>query len=118
MAGVQGSTSGIRPPCPYGCVGWILATGAIKPKWARMDANVTPSMGAIKPKWARMDSNVTPSMGAIKPKWARVDANVTPSMGAIKPKWARMDSNHQPSGYEPRALPLSYGPACCGAPQL
>lgn len=24
--------------------------------------------------------------------------------------WARMDSNHRPSGYEPRALPLSYGP--------
>jgi hypothetical protein len=24
--------------------------------------------------------------------------------------WARKDSNLQPSGYEPRALPLSYGP--------
>ncbi len=25
-------------------------------------------------------------------------------------RWARMDLNHRPSGYEPRALPLSYGP--------
>ena len=25
--------------------------------------------------------------------------------------WARQDSNLRPSGYEPRALPLSYGPA-------
>ena len=24
--------------------------------------------------------------------------------------WARQDSNLRPSGYEPRALPLSYGP--------
>ncbi len=31
----------------------------------------------------------------------------------ISPKkhlWARRDSNLRPSGYEPRALPLSYGP--------
>ena len=26
-------------------------------------------------------------------------------------KWARKDSNLRPSGYEPRALPLSYGPS-------
>ena len=25
--------------------------------------------------------------------------------------WARLDSNQQPTGYEPGALPLSYGPA-------
>ncbi len=25
-------------------------------------------------------------------------------------RWARQDSNLRPSGYEPRALPLSYGP--------
>ncbi len=27
------------------------------------------------------------------------------------PQWARQDSNLQPTGYEPAALPLSYGPA-------
>ena len=27
--------------------------------------------------------------------------------------WARMDSNHRPGGYEPHALPLSYGPQAC-----
>ena len=25
-------------------------------------------------------------------------------------KWARLDSNQRPIGYEPTALPLSYGP--------
>ena len=25
-------------------------------------------------------------------------------------KWARQDSNLRPNGYEPSALPLSYGP--------
>ena len=28
----------------------------------------------------------------------------------IMRRWARQDSNLRPSGYEPRALPLSYGP--------
>ena len=28
-------------------------------------------------------------------------------------KWARQDSNLRPSGYEPPALPLSYGPDSC-----
>jgi hypothetical protein len=27
--------------------------------------------------------------------------------------WARLDSNQRPTGYEPGALPLSYGPGCC-----
>ena len=25
--------------------------------------------------------------------------------------WARLDSNQRPGGYEPHALPLSYGPS-------
>jgi hypothetical protein len=27
--------------------------------------------------------------------------------------WARLDSNQRPTGYEPGALPLSYGPERC-----
>src|SRR5438093_8588152 len=28
------------------------------------------------------------------------------------PRWAHLDSNQDRTGYEPGALPLSYGPAC------
>ncbi len=32
------------------------------------------------------------------------------AFGLKKQTWARLGSNQRPSGYEPRALPLSYGP--------
>jgi hypothetical protein len=32
------------------------------------------------------------------------------SIGSCREWWARQDSNLEPTGYEPDALPLSYGP--------
>ena len=37
-----------------------------------------------------------------------------PRLHAVKAWWARQDSNLRPTGYEPGALPLSYGPVVRG----
>ena len=43
--------------------------------------------------------------GENEKSWPKVDQKKITQM------WARLDSNQRPIGYEPTALPLSYGPA-------